>query len=311
MSWFLIALFAYFLLAIANLFDKFLVDNVLKNSRAYTFVACIFGLSTIILAPWFLQWPGSGLLIVNLVNGAIFAIALWLLYESLRRGEASRILVFVGGMTPIFSLLFSYFLFKEQFSTNQWFGLITILLGIFLVATLPASRNYLSRLSNKLKFNQGFNRGGLLTALISALAYSLYFVGTKWAYGYQPFASAFLWNRLGAALFVLFFLFSKNNQEAIKKLFYKSSPNKNKFLVVLNQGVGSLGFAMQNYAISLGSVVLVNALQGTQYAFLLIISAVLALLAPKLLKESFSGRILIQKIAAVVVIAIGLYLIVS
>jgi hypothetical protein len=71
--------------------------------------------------------------------------------------------------------------------------------------------------------------------------------------------------------------------------------------------MGSTGFILQNYAVFLGSVVLVNALQGVQYAFLLIISTGLALFAPKLLKENFSWRITIQKAAAVLVIVLGFY----
>lgn len=310
MSWLGITLIAYFLLAVANLFDKFLVDNVIKNSRAYTFVACIFGLFSWLVSPWFLQWPGALLLFINLFNGAVFALALCLLYEALRRGEASRVLVFVGGMTPVFSLFFSYFLFGERFSFSQYWGLGVILFGIFLVASLPVARNYLARILNKFSFGQDLRHGGLLIATGSALAYSIYFVGTKWAYASQPFASAFLWNRLGAVFLVVFFLFNSGNRTAIKALFYKSSPRKNKFLVAFNQVLGSLGFALQNYAVSLGSVVMVNALQGTQYAFLLIISAILASLAPKLLKESFSLRIFLQKVSAVILIAIGLYLLV-
>ena len=59
----------------------------------------------------------------------------------------------------------------------------------------------------------------------------------------------------------------------------------------------------------LGSVALVNAAQGVQYALLLIISTVLALISPKLLKETFSWRIFLQKLFAVLVIGVGLYFI--
>jgi hypothetical protein len=104
-------------------------------------------------------------------------------------------------------------------------------------------------------------------------------------------------------------LFNVKDRKAIKKLINKKEPNKNKFLVVFNQVIGSTGFLLQNYAIFLGSVVLVNALQGAQYAFILIISTILALIRPKLLKETFSLRILTQKVLAVIFIAVGLYFI--
>ncbi len=309
MSWFLVAISAYFILAVANLVDKFLVSSILKNSKAYAFIACMMGVIIFVIAPWFLAWPGWKLFGFNLINGVIFALALWTLYEALLRGEAARILVIVGGLTPVFSLIFSILLFKEQFSSNQWIGILSILLGVLIIALLPIEHSYLARILRKFKLVSEFKRGGLGIAVLSALAYSLYFLGTKQAYVSQPFMSAFIWTRLGAALFVLLFLLSKVNRQAIAHLFHRSSPNKHKFLVIINQIIGASGFILQNYAIFLGSVVLINALQGVQYAFILIISTLLAILKPKLLKETFSWRNLIQKTVAVVVIAIGLYFI--
>lgn len=309
MSWIIVAISAYLILATTNLLDKFLVESFLRNSRAYAFIACIMGLAVFAVSPWFLVWPGYYLFIFNLFNGAIFAVALWFLYEALYRGEASRILVLIGGLTPVFSLFFSITLFGEKFSDNQWLGMAVLLIGIFTIAFLPAPRSYLSRVLSKLKLSQAATKSGVRLAVGSALAYSLYFISTKQAYVDQPFMSAFIWNRLGAAIFVLLFLISKSDRQAIIETLRRPSPNRNKFLVFLNQGLGSLGFLLQNYAVSLGSVVLVNALQGIQYVFLLVISAGLALLAPKLLKETFSWRIIIQKAFAVILITIGLYLI--
>lgn len=309
MVWILVAISAYLILAIANLLDKFLVGNVLKNSKAYAFVACLMGLVVFLASPWFLKWPGWPMLFFNLFNGAVFALALWSLYEALRRGEAARVLVLIGGVTPIFSLLFSSFFFKEQFSTNQWFGILFLLAGVVIIATLPLARSHISRIIAKLNIFSEPKNGGWFLALLSALAYSIYFISTKHAYSSQPFVSAFIWTRLGAALFVLLFLISASTRKDIRAAFHKTSPKNNKFLIIGNQILGASGFILQNYAIFLGSVVLVNALQGTQYAFLLVISAVLAALKPKLLKETFSWRVIIQKTAAVAIIAIGLYFI--
>ncbi len=309
MNWIAVALSAYLLLAVANLLDKFLVDNVLKNSRAYAFAACLLGVMVLLASPWFLRWPGWPLFAFNIVNGFIFAFALWMLYEALRRGEAARVLVFIGGVTPIFSLLFSLLFFKEHFTVNQWLGMLFILIGVVIIIFLPIARSYLARIFKELKLTQNIKSGSLGIALLSALAYSVYFLSTKQAYSSQPFVSAFIWTRLGAALFVLIFLIKRADRQAIMTFWRKSGPNKNKFLVVFNQILGASGFILQNYAIYLGSVVLVNALQGAQYAFLLIISAILALNAPRLLKEIFSWKIFLRKAAAVVAVIIGLYFI--
>lgn len=309
MDWIAVALSAYLLLAIANLFDKFLVDNVLKNSKAYAFAACLLGAAVFLASPWFLHWPGWSLFAFNIFNGFIFAVALWMLYEALRRGEAARTLVLIGGMTPIFSLLFSLLFFKEHFTPDQWLGMLFILVGVAIIILLPTTRSYLARVLRKLNITQDIKSGGLGIALLSAFAYSLYFLSTKQAYAYQPFVSAFMWTRLGAALFVLLFLIRRADRRTILSFWHKASPNKNKFLVIINQTLGAIGFILQNYAVYLGSVVLVNALQGVQYAFLLVISTILALSAPRLLKETFSWRIFLQKMAAVIAVAVGLYFI--
>jgi len=182
-------------------------------------------------------------------------------------------------------------------------------MGIVIIIFLPTARSYLARVFKKLRLTQNIRSGGLGIALLSALAYSVYFLSTKQAYSSQPFTSAFIWTRLGAALFVLLFLIKRTDRQAIKAFWHKSSPNKNKFLVIFNQTLGATGFILQNYAIYLGSVVLVNALQGVQYAFLLIISTILALSVPRLLKETFSWKIFLQKTAAVAAVAAGLYFI--
>lgn len=309
MTWVLVALLAYLFLAIANLFDKFLVDNVLTSSKAYVFIACLMGGLVVVGAPWFLEWPGIFWLIFDLLSGAIFAVALWLLYEALRRGEASQTIVFVGGLTPVFSIIFSLVFFKERYLPLEWLGLITLLFGIFIIALLPRKRHFFSRIITKLKFTQEIKTGSLVFALLSAFSYAVYFVATKYAYSAQPFASTFIWNRLGATLFVLFFLIRKSDRVKILGAFKKSKHNKHKFLVAFNQILGSFGFILQNYAIFLGSVALVNAFQGVQYAFILVISSFLAILSPKLLKENFSWKIFLQKLAAVLVIGFGLYFI--
>ncbi len=309
MDWLLVALSAYLLLAIANLLDKFLVDNVLKSSKAYAFVACILGLAVMVVAPWFLKWPGWSWLLFNLFSGAVFAVALWCLYEALKRGEAARTLVFIGGLTPVFSIAFSLIFFKETYNLSQWIGMGFLLSGVLVIALLPQQRSFLARLLKKFGWKQQINRTGLIIALVSAFAYASYFIATKHAYNNQPFLSTFLWNRVGAAIFVLIFLIRKQDRQAINNLFQKSDKPKRRGLVVFNQALGSGGFILQNYAVSLGPVALVNALQGFQYAFLLLISAILAVLSPHLLKENFSWPIMLQKAGAIFLVGVGLYFI--
>lgn len=309
MDWLLVAITAYLFLAVANLLDKFLVDNVLKSSKAYAFVVCSMGMIVLVVAPWFLEWPGLSWFLFNILTGFFFAIALWMLYEALKRGEAARTLVFIGGLTPIFTIIMSIVFFEETYTINQWVGMGFLLSGVLMIAFISKPISTLSKYLTLLGLKKTIRNKSLQIAIVSAFFYAIFFIASKHTYNNQGFISAFLWNRLGAGIFVLVFLIRKKDREAIYNLFKKSSPSKSKALVLFNQVLGSSGFVLQNYAISLGPVAIVNAMQGIQYAFLVVITSILAAVAPKLLKEKFSWNIFLKKAFAILLVGVGLYFI--
>lgn len=309
MSWFLIAILSYFLLAIVNLTDKFLIDNVLRSSKAYAFLVCLLGSLVFLAAPWFLHYPGVFLLGANLITGAIFAAAIFFLYESLRRGEAARTIILVGGLIPIFSTIISWLFLGDRFSSGQIIGLIFLLIGIFLVAFLPGRHSFWEKLWLSFR-SEDYKKNSVILILLASFFYALFFTATKFVYGAQDFWSAFIWIRLGALITVLFFLFDKKSRREIVSNLKgddgKKHKNKNIFLFLFNQGLGSLSFILQNYAIFLGSVAIVTALQGVQYAIMMFFSFFLGMFF-KEYKEKFSWKSLIQKICALIFISLGLY----
>jgi drug/metabolite transporter (DMT)-like permease len=123
-----------------------------------------------------------------------------------------------------------------------------------------------------------------------------------------------MWVRLGALLTVLFFLFDKKSRlEIFKNLGIgqkkkKQKKQKNIFLFLFNQALGSLSFILQNYAIFLGPVAIITALQGVQYAVMIFLAFFLGFFF-KEYKEKFSWRLLGQKTIAIIFISIGLYFI--
>lgn len=312
MNWLIVALTAYFLLAIANLIDKFLVEKVLGSARAYAFVTAIMGLLVFVVAPWFIHWPGWSMLIFNLVLGGIFTLALLFLYASLRRGEASQVLVLIGGSTPIFSAPLAFWLLGDSLSSKQLLAILLLFCGLLIIAFLPKQKkNFWEKLFLKLSLKNYNPKLSILLAILSGLSYAIFFVGSKIAYQEQEFLSAFLWTRLGAAMFALIILFSKRARQEILALFKrKPGRNKNQALLFINQGLGAFGFILQNYAIYLGPVAIVNALQGVQYVWIIILGALVSVFAPKILKEDISKLVLIKKIIAILIISIGLYLLI-
>jgi drug/metabolite transporter (DMT)-like permease len=310
MSWLIVALFSYFLLALANLVDKFLVEKILGSARAYTFVVCVMGLLVFLIAPWFLFWPGWVLLGLNIFLGALFFLAILFLYASLRRGEASQVLVLIGGSTPVFSIPLSIWLLGDSFSTRQLVAVLFLITGLLIIAFLPkGKKDFWQKIFSQLSLNQKKTRISIFLAVLSGLTYALFFVGSKIVYQDQDFLSAFLWIRLGSAFFALFILFSARARKEIKELFRKKpSRGKNQVLVIGNQSLGALGFILQNYAIYLGPVAVINALQGAQYAWIIVLGTLISLFAPKILKEDISKKVLLRKFLAVIIIGLGLYL---
>jgi len=310
MSWFAVAITSYFLLAIVNLTDKFLIDNILKSSKAYTFLVCLLGSIIFLAAPWLLVWPGLFLFAANIVTGVLFAAALFFLYEALRRGEAARTIILIGGFIPIFSFLISFLLPGNVFVKEQLFGLLFLLGGIFLIAFLPGRHSFWEKIWKNLKL-EDYKKNSFILIILTAFLYAIFFSLTKFVYARQEFWSAFVWVRFGALLAVSFFLLERKSRlEIIKNLQGndgKKHQKKNIFLFLFNQALGSMSFILQNYAIFLGPVAIIMALQGFQYALMIFFTFFLGFFF-KEYKEKFSWHTLIQKFIALAFISFGLYL---
>ncbi|MFA6307568.1 MAG: EamA family transporter [Patescibacteria group bacterium] len=311
MSWLLIAITAYFILAIVNVADKFIIEKVVNGPKTYTFLVGVAGALVALAAPWFLLWPGWPLFFFNLLVGSFFAGGLFFLYSALKGGEASRVFTLVGGMVPIFTVLFSLLVFKENFSLNQWLAILFLILGTIVISAMSIHHSIWFNIRRFLGIFDSNQWPVILTAIFSALFFALFWVGSKQAYNVQEFVSGFIWIRLGTFVTVLFLLIRKSSRQEIFSEMKKGNKNKNnKWLVLGNQGLGALGGILQNYAVALGSVALVTSLQGLQYALILVLVTVMTFLYPNIIKEEYSNKRIYKKTLAIVLISIGLYFLV-
>jgi drug/metabolite transporter (DMT)-like permease len=141
----------------------------------------------------------------------------------------------------------------------------------------------------------------VLTIVLGAI----YWVGEKYIFENQGFVTGFLWTRLG---FILTAAFILARPAWRRKIFYSESQLTLKIssLFVTSKLFAAFGSLFIHLALSLGSASLVNALGGMQYVFLLILAIILSKKFPDFLKEETSGGVLVQKIAAVLLIVSGL-----
>jgi drug/metabolite transporter (DMT)-like permease len=310
MSWLLIAIIAYFILALVNLADKFILEQVVPGAKTYAFLVGVSGLLIFLISPWFLIWPGWNFWLISILTGSFFSVAILFLYYALKNSEASKIITLVGGTVPIMTLFFSFILFKETFTGRQLIAVLFLVAGTILISLINVEKTIWFKVKEWFHVPAPRQTKSVLLSLIAALFFALYWVGTKYSFNNQEFFSALIWIRLGSFLAVLVLIFRKKDREEIKKDLIKSNQKKqNKFIFLGTQGLAAVGSILQNYAVALGSVVLVMSLQGLQYAFILVFSSLLSLFLPKIIKENQSAKIVVQKIMAILLIGMGLYLI--
>lgn len=323
MSWFLVALIAYFLNAVAMTVDKTLLKKSgIENPIVYTFnIAALGSVLLFFVIPFVFFWPSPFVIFVSLIAGAVWVWGLVLMFKALAKDEATRVISAIGGLTPIFVIILAVYILEEKFSFNQTSGCVLLIIGAFLMSLDFQAHGAFSWLKKKLGFGGNLDlphiRRALFLALPSAALFGASDVLTKVVFSNTSFWNGFIWVRFGSFLAVLMLLFSAKNRRDIWQSFKKSRQGKKQnaaqkkigLRFLFGQAAGGISALLKGYAIFLGSVALVNALAGLQYAIVFILVVILSKTAPKLLKEKLTREIVIQKVIAIIIIAVGLYLI--
>ena len=131
---------------------------------------------------------------------------------------------------------------------------------------------------------------------------------------YESFITWYVWTRGGGFIGACCLLFIPAWKRNIIKSFYLAKKNKKQTIstggmFIGNKLVGGISTLMFSYALSLGSVTLVNALVSIQYVFVLIIVAILSRTKAHVFQEKLLFWDWAQKVAAIAIIAAGMFLI--
>jgi len=325
MLWLLVALIAYFLLAIAMVVDKTLLKKDIPDPIVYTFYVSMLGalviLIFLIIIPFTsltIVWPNLLTLLISFLAGVAFTWALILMYTALKKDDATRVGPMIGGLVPIFVFILAWFILQESLTCTQYIAFLFLIIGSILISLDFSPHGAISWLKKKFGLHQKLAlpqiRRAFWLALPAAGAFGVSHVLTKYVYMQIDFVSGFVWTRLGAFLTVLLLLLIPHNYKALKKDLkknkkHKKSAQKTGGRFLFGQTCGGAGTLLVQYAMFLGSVSLIQALQGTQYVFLFLMVIALTIFVPKLLKEDISKEIFWQKVIAVIFIFIGLWFI--
>jgi len=300
LSWILITIFAHFLNATVVIIDKHIVSNTALKPVAYTFFSGVFQILFLALIPVVgFTMPESRLFIIGIANGALFIFALLVFYKALKLGEASIVMPVVGATIPVFTVLLSYIIFGELLAAGQFMAFSFFVAGGFL-------------LSSKLDHGKFSMAKGFLLAVLAGFLFALYYTLIKYLYLQMSFFDGFFLFQFGGFLGAMLLLASKQNRE---KIFSAPETIKKRTacLFVPNKILAALAATLIFYAISIeeSKIAIINSLQSIQYVFILLFAIVLSKKFPKLYHEQAGGKIIFQKIFAIILIGIGLVLLVG
>ena len=296
MSWLLVAILAYFFLAIVSLFDRYFLVGAIPNPTVYTFYIGAIGLPIcLLLIPFGITLPIKGIIILGLVAGIIKIFGNLFLMKSVVQSEVSRAVPAIGGLMPIFSFLlfFLYFPKKEILNLYQIAAFILLISGSVLISLKKVPGRF-------------FSFKNLKYPIIASIIFAFAFFLMKIVFLKVNFLTGFFLVLLGGGLGALGFFFSS---EFRKNLFLQRINKNISGIFLLAQAIGGLGAVFQQYAFFLArpsQVPLINALEGIIYVFLFIFVFILSFWKPELLKEEMRGTTLFQKIIAILLIGIGL-----
>jgi drug/metabolite transporter (DMT)-like permease len=301
--------------------DKFLLSKKIHSSTTYAFyvgIWSIFNFFLLFLAPWI---PSFQEFCLDIVGGLLFLLTLIFWYKALHQSEATRVVPIVGALIPVFSFLLSYIFLGEVLGERQLLAFLVLIAGGILISVKTTRLYYYKEVAHRFLDVFGNVLGGihaqyrptrrlLINSVFSALLFAMYYVLMKYIYSMQPFIGSFVWSRLGTFIgVIIIFIIPMYRKKILEYRHHAKKPKSLGFFIVIRL-FAALAFIMLNWAISLGPVAMINALQGTQYVFLFLLVLFLSSKYPKVVKEEWGGGVLMQKVIGMSLVMLGLYMLV-
>lgn len=296
MPWFIYALITPFLYSFSNYFDKYIVVKKIKNPiNLAMFGGIISGVIGIIIFA-FRGFP----ILSPLHTGAMIASGIFLIlylipyFKALSLDDTSRVIP-IFQTIPVFILIFSFFLLNESLSIKQFIGFVLILGASF------------GLMMDKLDVGIFKPRPAFWYMVFSSVMYAglnvLFRFVVKQSDYWTTLGYQYMGTGIGALILYLLFINKKHLIKDIKT--FKSMFG----FFAGNSTVAILANMSETYAISLAPVALVSIVGGTQPFFVLSLGLILSFFFPKIIKEDVRISTIKQKIIAITLIFIGLYVI--
>ena len=303
MNWIILAIIAYFLIALEIILDKFLLTSRrVSHPAIYAFYSGILSLFTLVFFPFGMHSISFYQMLMSFLAGFIFTYGILTLFYAIQKGEASRVTTAAGAVIPVVTYFLSLFILEEKLSASQISGVTLLIFGGILISL------------KIVKFRTRGFFSGFLEAILAGVLLAVAFTLFKYFYEQDNFINVFIWTRLGLIAGALSLLihpyFRKIIFQSLAKFKKPKKENKRSgLLFVLNKILGGSGSIILNYSIALGSVTIVNALICTEYVFVFLMGIVFSFWMPKIFQEKMDIGSAVQKLTAIFLITAGIVLV--
>ena len=297
--WLLVIILAYLFFSLSYLGDK-LILSAQPKPNSYTFFVGTISVFVVVFIP-FIKFglPGGETFFWIISEAIVYILGLYTMFTALAKFDVSRVMTTIGATQPLIIFALTWALWGPQ--AMDWMSIIAFILLL--------AGSYL------ISFERGSKTNGsyIKITILSSLLFSLDYVFSKMVFLSQPFLQGFIWMRIFVFLFAMLLLLRKKNRKEIFAKQQNILSKKTAIIFACTHSSGGIANILQGFAISLAPIAflpIVNSLRGVQYVFLFLITLFLSFFFPKVLKEELSKEIIVQKVIAIVLIAVGLGMII-
>jgi uncharacterized membrane protein len=299
-SWIVFAFSGPVLWAISVHLDKYLVERFFKESNVavmllFTAFVGLLLLPFIWLYEPSVTAPGARNIALIILSGLLYMGAMLLYLQALQTEEASVVAPYFQA-SPLFGFVLAYLVLGETLSWRQLVGGAIIISGALIVSVRfqYGARIFKTRLAT-LMLSCGF------AAALASLIFKIYAINVE-------FWTTTFWMYVGEALFGCGLLLVPAYRRQLAATWRVNtaallSINGSNELINLGGGLGN------RYALMFAPLSLVQAIGSTTTLFVFAFGAALSIFWPGLAREDLSGRELMKKGLAALLVAAGVALV--
>lgn len=290
--WIFFSVLAVLCFSFVSIIDKYVLTKWVKRPIILVIAMSAFGLISAVVIYFIhgFSYLSFFNIFLALIGGTFTIFSAFFYFKALKKEEVSRV-VPLFYLSTLFVSLFAAIFLKEVFTPLEYLGIFLLVFGAILIS----SRNPL-----KLGFSKA-----LPLMLLSVTTVSANSLLTKYLLGFTDYWTVFSYMRIGGGILLI-----PISYIYLSSLILVAKKHGKRFIATVATSEILTVFAMLFFTIaaSIGYITLVSAVSAIQPFFVLLLTVILSMLYPSIMKEEISKSVMIVKISAIIIMFSGVIL---